>query len=346
MSEMQMNNPNPTTIQIQQETEPKPLLTRQQESQKRKEEFFAEMEKARATENTPTVAKMENIERVVNDNNDEIINDIPEVIDDDSDLLENKAIPKKRFDKEIEKRKVLETELARERESRIKYETELSLYNKALDQMQAQQNKPQIAPEIDPIDTDAHNLYMKRINELEQQFQNQNNNLNEYQVKQQFAQAVDRQASEFSQKNPDFQDAYDYLLHTEAKKVKDLGYNEEQANAYAMEQLRPIAAEVYKQGKNVAEFVYNMARNYGYRGNKEKIPSKIDSPSFDNVSKNMPKSHSIIDEVPGVSTAVAQENAAYHTLEGFTKKLSGKMGRGTDIEEFYKAMDRLRKNVV
>ena len=58
----------------------------------------------------------------------------------------------------------------------------------------------------------------------------------------------------------------------------------------------------------------------------------------------MAKSHSILDEVPGVSTSIRPEHAAYNTLDGFTRKLAGKYGRGTNVDAFQEAIDKLRKN--
>ena len=88
---------------------------------------------------------------------------------------------------------------------------------------------------------------------------------------------------------------------------------------------------------------YKMAQNYGYKPNNAKKVAN-NSPNLDKVSQNMAKSHSILDEVPGVSTSIAPEHASYNTMEGFKQKLAGKFGRGTNVEEFQRALRKLQGN--
>jgi hypothetical protein len=341
MNEMSVTSVANNPIQLSQEEAPKPVLTRRQESEKRKEDFFAELNQARSGDSPVAVEPVsetvvETPETHETPVEDDVINDENE----SENLLDSKSIPKKRFDKELEKRKVLESELQRERESRIRAETEMSLYTKAIESMNNTTQQTQRAAEIDPIDTDAHNLYMNRINELEQKYETQNTNLSDYQQRQNFATTVDRQAAEYSKSNPDFNDAYSYLLNVEASKAKLFGYDDSQATQYALEQIKPIAWQAYQSGKNVAEIAYNMAKNYGYKS--AKVTTNNLKPNIDNVSKNMPKSYSAIDEVPGVSTSVSKETAAYNNIEGFNRKLSNANGRGINQSEFYKAVEKIR----
>ncbi len=337
MDELQVTNNNIAPIQLNKEPELKPILTRKQEAELRKEEFFKELNKAHGIqEEAPRIEEP----REVHPESEEIKepNDHDESFEEENEL-DNKPIPKKRFDKELEKRKLLEEELKRERESRIKYETELSLYNKAISQM-SEQKQADHSPELDPIDTDAHNLYMRKIKELENKYEQQNNSMSEYRTRQEFAQTVDKQAAEYSQKHPDFTDAYNYLLNIEAQKVKLLGYGEQEANQYALQQLQPIAWQAYQSGKNVAEIAYNMAKNYGY---KVATPSNISKPNLDSIDRNMQKSYSALKEVPGVSTSVAPESAAYNNLDGFTRNLGSLNKRGIDQSKFYEAIEKIRK---
>lgn len=348
MTEMQIINPAPTNIQLDQQSENRPILTRKQESEKRKAEFFEALDRAHEVESGIAKNQVETLQNVKERSAEQ--KEISDTHDDENEIshgeleenpLDSKHIPKKRFDKELEKRKVLEQELQRERESRIKYETELSLYNKAIEQMQNQQSQPQ-QPEIDPIDSDAHNLYMQKIRDLENKYENQNQNISDYQARQQFAATVDKQAAEYTRDYPDFNDAYSYLLNVEASKAKMLGYNDLEAQSYAIETLQPLAWKSYVSGKNVADMAYNMAKNYGYKTPDAKNAQTKLEPDLDTINKNMRKSYSALDEVPGVSTSVAAEQAAFLTMEGFKRKLSGKNNRGTNLDEFYKAMDKLR----
>jgi hypothetical protein len=130
------------------------------------------------------------------------------------------------------------------------------------------------------------------------------------------------------------------LLNIEAQKVKLLGYGEQEANQYALQQLQPIAWQAYQSGKNVAEIAYNMAKNYGY---KVATPSNISKPNLDSIDRNMQKSYSALKEVPGVSTSVAPESAAYNNLDGFTRNLGSLNKRGIDQSKFYEAIEKIRK---
>ena len=351
MNEMSVTNIAHNPIQLNQEEAAQPILTRRQKSELYNKEFFEKLAEAnpqesdrrenRQTENESAVKEDLTTESTRQDPEDDITSEpVNDDFIDEGNELDNKPIPKKRFDKELEKRKVLESELQRERELRIRSETEMSLYTKAIDQMNNQQQQPERRAEIDPIDTDAHNLYMNRINELEKKYETQNTNLSDYQTRQDFAQTIDRQAAEYTRTNPDFGDAYNYLLSIKAGEAKMFGADEQRANQYALEQIKPIAWEAYKTGKNVAEIAYNMAKNYGYKAHNTTI--KTPQPNMDNINKNMPKSYSAIDEVPGVSTSVAKETAAFNNIEGFNRKLSNANGRGINQSEFYKAVEKLR----
>ena len=337
---MQVDSVHVPTTNLDTITEPKPILTRRQESEKRRDDFYKQLDEARGdtTGINPIKADDDQSQTETKPAPREDLDHAEE--SDETESLDNKLIPKKRFDKELEKRKVLEDEIRKEREERIKLQTELSLYNKAIDTLNEQQRAPQREPELDPVDTDAHNYYMNKIKDLESKFESQKNNLSDYEIKQNFTNTVNHQAAEIVKTIPDFNEAYGYLLGIEASKGMMMGYNESQSQQYALEQLRPVAWQAYSKGQNVAEIAYKLAQNYGYKS--KAAPTKDNAPNFDRIDKNMQKSHSILDEVPGVSTAVAPETAAYNSLEGFTRKLAGKNGRGTNMDEFRRAIDKLK----
>ncbi len=119
-----------------------------------------------------------------------------------------------------------------------------------------------------------------------------------------------------------------------------MGYNDAQAQNFALESIKPLAWKAYEQGQNVAELTYNIAKSYGYKSHGSE--DKLESRDLDKVSSNMKKSHSALQDVRGVNTSVSKENAAYNTLDGFSEKLSGPFGRGTDKKEFHKALEKLR----
>ncbi len=355
MSEMRIETPPPPPVQLEQVTQPKPIATRRQEAEERKNNFYKQLDEARGAEQESVNREIRHTETKIDSRADGDNLSPTDQGDDDVDTtgdgystidneLDSKLIPKKRFDKELEKRKVLEDELRRERDLRIKHETELTLYNKALDSINQQQSSIPQQAEIDPIDSDAHSYYMNKIRDLEGKFEKQRTAQSDSEVRQQFANTVNYQAAEIVKTHPDWNEAYNFVLDVEANKARMQGYNDAQAKEYAVQQLQPIAWQAYNKGENVAEVAYNIAKAYGYKPRNAPVKSNISSPNLDSIDRNMQKSHSLLDEVKGVSTAVAPEGAAYLSLEGFKRKLTGKNGRGTNLDEFHKALDTFRKN--
>ncbi len=315
-------------------------ISRKQQSEERKAKFFEQLEAAHKSreEETPR----EEPRAIANE-----LHDTPQEVQeskiaveqesDEDDELSNKLIPKKRFDKEIEKRKLLEAEVRTERDARIKYQTEMELYNKALDTMQ--ESKRANEPELNVIDEDAHRFYMNKIDALEKKYESQTRNLTDYEQRQSFTSTVNHQAAEMSRTHPDFNDAYSYLLNVEANKGKMFGLDDSQAQAYALEQLKPIAWESYRRGQNVAEVAYNIAKSYGY---KAAPTSKATASDLDKVGRNMKRSHSALDDIPSVATTPATEAAQFTSFDGFKTRLAGKNGRGVDMDAFRKAIEKVR----
>lgn len=327
----------------------KTARTRQEESNARKQDFYKQLEQAKQAESgiqPPEPVQVEQVEQPepVSYEPSSDVNE-PEFESDtsDDDVGNSNYIPKKRFDKQIEKTKLAEEKYEREREARIKFETELQLYNKALADMQAKQQESYAEPEVDPIDSEAHNLYMKKMREFEEKLERQNSSLNEYTVAQQFNTTVNYQATEFKQKNPDYIDAVQHLFNIKAQEAKTLGASDEQAREYADNQTRTIAWQAFNQGRNAAEVAYNLAKAYGYKA-KSSSGKVNDTPDLEKIEKNMQKSHSIINEVKGVSAKLTPDYAALATKEGFQAKLAGKNGRGTDVAKFHEALQNLKRS--
>lgn len=335
---MQLNNPNPSQMSLD-NTDQIPMKSRREQSKERQEKFYEELAKAHSEDQESTASETEIVQKHLEEDEEE-----PESTQEstqvEDDALSSKTIPKKRLDKEIENRKALEEELRRERDERIKLKTELDLYNKAIESLQKEPQSQDV--EIDPVDADAHNLYMREINDLKKQVQNQTKHTSESEQRQRFETTVNAQAAQLSASNPDFNDAYSYLLAVKVKEAELQGYEGTEAQQAALASIQPIAWQVFNKGGNVAEAAYKLAQNYGYKTTAAKKVSN--SPDLDKVSKNMAKSHTILDEIPGVSTSIAPEHAAYNTLDGFKQKLAGKHGRGTNVDAFKQAIDKLRKN--
>ena len=217
---MQLNNPNPSQINLD-SADQTPMKRRREQSKERQEKFYEELAKAHNEELNSTVTEMETVQKHTGEDEEELdsTQDSTQVED---DALSSKTIPKKRLDKEIENRKALEEELRKERDERIKLKTELELYNKAIESLQKEPQAQDV--EIDPVDAEAHNLYMREINDLKKQVQNQTKHTSESEQRQRFETTVNAQAAQLSASNPDFDDAYSYLLAVKVKEAELQGY--------------------------------------------------------------------------------------------------------------------------
>lgn len=342
MDEIQTESVTTSNISMNEPVAIKNNMSRKEEQEERKRKFFEELKAAHENPH-------EEIKQQEHDESPkrEIIEEptLGESLKNNEDEeeydLSAKLIPKKRFDKEIEKRKSLEEQIRVERDARIKAQTEMELYNKAIDSLNQKQNESRnIEPELNVVDEDAHRYYMQKINDLEKKFQTQTTNLSDYEKKQNFTTTVNNQAVEFTQKNPDFNEAYSYLLNVEASKARMMGYDDSSAQNYALEQMRPLAWQAYERGQNVAELAYNISKQYGYKANSN---GKSNNSNLDVVERNMKRSHSVLDNMPSAVTSIAAEQAAYTSIDGFNRKLAGKNGRGVDRDEFRRALDKVQK---
>lgn len=146
-----------------------------------------------------------------------------------------------------------------------------STFNKILSKAQEQAeaaNKPPVPSfEDDPI------AALKYENE---QLKKEMNGFKEFTTKQQqqaeiarkqneFVNTYRSKANEFKQANPDFQDAYDYVMQNRLEEFKVAGYTEEQAKQLVIEDEAAIVANALSQGKNPAESIYNLSKLRGYK---------------------------------------------------------------------------------
>lgn len=251
-------------------------------------------------------------------------------------------IPKKRFNKEIEKRKILEEQLRSERDTRIKMETELSLFNKALEEASKPKSKDE--SRLDPIDNDAHDYYVKEINELKHQLKQQNEYLSHEQQQQQLNNALLQQRNQFMQKQPDFDQAYQHVFEAEVQRNELIGYPKEEAMRVADQHLMAQAVKALQVGKDVPAMIYQTAKAFGYNP-KANVAQKQTGPNLRNIERNIKKSETILNDIAEVSSRPAPEATAYVSNDGFARHLMNKDGRGVDADAFRKAVEKLRSGM-
>jgi hypothetical protein len=267
----------------------------------------------------------------------------PESREDDADEeTDSKVIPKKRLNKEIEKRKNLELELQKERDERVRYQTELDLYNKALDKISAKEQETK--EDIDPVDEQAHNLYMRKIKELETKLELQTQALQTGRNEIQFANVVNAQQAEFSQKQPDFDEAYRHLVDTEIATAKLYGVSDAEAQQMATSKLYSLAQAALQKGSNVPEMFYNISKNYGYSGKNKGAPAQK-GVNLDKIEKNIRASANPSQEVPAVSLKPAEDIATFTNMEKFEQRFMNSHGKGVNVSAFHDALRKLQGSV-
>jgi hypothetical protein len=256
----------------------------------------------------------------------------------EDDYSEAKTIPKKRLNKEIEKRKALEEQLNFEREERIKAQHELQLYNAAVNKINAPQQAPK--EEIDPVDQDAHAFYMRELNALKNQIAQQEALMKQNTELSQFATAVNTQQEEFAKAVPDFDKAYDYLLEKEQQNAVLQGISENQAEGFVREKLYNMAQFALNNGRNVPEMIYEMSKNIGYSAKNAPKTASIST-----LAKNQRASADATREVPAVSTKLGKPDGPAIPLRDFERLTMNEGGRGVNETEFHRQLAILQKQM-
>lgn len=136
------------------------------------------------------------------------------------------------------------------------------------------QQKQEAAPsfEDDPINALKYeNEQLKKQLQGIQQDTQQTRQQIEVQNKQNaFINAYRNSADQFKSQNPDFDDAYNFLLESRMKEYETAGYEPEQAEQLALEDEAAIAANHLRKGSNPAAALYKLAQQRGYKGAQNK----------------------------------------------------------------------------
>lgn len=258
----------------------------------------------------------------------------------DDDFDPRTPVPPSRLKKEIAKRRALEDQMNQERAERIRAQTELDMYNRAFQQLQASQQPQHQQPGIDPLDPEAHQYYSQHYapkNELEAiKAELQQTKMEQYRTA--MAQTLHHQQAEFERTTPDWQAAYQHLYKTEVDRIKYVTGDEQYANRSATANMQQMAIMAAQQGKNVAEVFYNVAKSYGYNP-KTRRPAES---NLDAIETNMRKSR--VADVPVASVTPGNGVSNYTTREGFDKIYSGNpTKRVKEVEDFHKILDRIKR---
>jgi len=245
-------------------------------------------------------------------------------------------IPKSRFNQEIEKRKGLEAQLLKEREERIRAETQYEMLTNMHQQAVLQPQSQQATIEdIDPLDTETYNYAKREIEALKLQLQNVAQDTQTRTQEMQYHNMVVAQESAYAKEHPDFHEAMKHVQDVEFNIAKDLLGDDRAANNYVGAKLRDVLTRSLNSGKNAAETIYKMAKNYGY--NTPKAQSKTGpTKNVAAISKNMERS---------ANTGNLGNSSSFGSIPTDIASAMNKSGNplsGVNPESFHKMLDRLR----
>lgn len=257
--------------------------------------------------------------------------------DEDGDEdLETPRIPRKRLNKEIDKRRTVEEDLIRTKTKLEAMEAAIAeMFKPQSTQQQQQQGEEidNIETNIDALDEKAHSLYMKEIKALRGEIQqlkqgNEQNATN--QAMSNFKTVVETHYKQYAEKVPDAEKALDYLIKMKQEEASHIYSDEKEAYNAGMRQLQIIADATIRGGKNVAETMYEMAKKHGYRPNA----AKGGTPNLAAIEQNRKKSASV-SSIPATS-ASASTGVDW-------EKMRSKPGGFIDPKAFQAALDRQMK---
>ena len=242
-------------------------------------------------------------------------------LDDESDS--GHMIPKGRFNKVIQQKKSLEKELEEVRAEKIRAQTELDLYNRALERLQVQKQEEQ---SFEPLDSEAHQIYAQQYQNLEKKVLQ----LEQKREQDSAIQTLHYQDQMFSKTHPDFTKACDYLIEAQAK-IYSMHYEDaEQAKDAARRHLGAAAQSLLQQGKNVAQTFYSMSKNLGYTP-----PSN--GPNLSAINQNMAKSK--IADLNSVPLSLNSRGSNLTSLKEFDKNYDPK-----DSKSFQKILNTVQNS--
>ncbi len=206
---------------------------------------------------------------------------------------ENKFIPKSRFNEVNKRNKELEEFAASERDARIRLETQLQMMQEQFKKPEAQ--TPQVADleHIDPLDHEAHQVYWRKIKELESKVDQVTRSATAQTQMLQKENIIKAQKDTFEKNNPDYKEALEYLKKVEMNVAKNFYKSDREAEQALAHKYNVMAEAALNNQHNVPEVFYNIAKSYGYSETSKKDASPKGTPNIDAINKNMAKTASI-----------------------------------------------------
>lgn len=173
--------------------------------------------------------------------------------------------------------------LHEERERRKELQGQTQELNKKIQRMEEafqklidnNQQKNEQTPNYDENPLEALRHEQKKLTEQLNQhndYLNQKHQSEEYKEKQaQFVSKYQQSALEYLKENPDFREAYSFLLGSRANEYKEAGLTLEEIKERMMSDEFDVALRAYKDGVNPGERLFALARARGYKKSEPQI---------------------------------------------------------------------------
>lgn len=245
---------------------------------------------------------------------------------DDAPEEPEQPVPPARLKKEIEKRRAAEEKAAA-------LQQQVEAMNGLIGKELKGEAKEEVSLDgLDPLDPDTTKMLLAEIRSLKAEL----NETKQSTTATSFSIAAQRQKAEFERANPDFDAAIEHLGRAEAAKFEAVLGDPEEAARAATAAMGQIVAACHKQGKNVAETLYKMAKAAGYQGKKE--APKVDLARLEENKKRT----ATVATIPA-ATAAPNPIGVYATKEGFKEHLLDGKGR-VDGDKFQKVLKKIHDN--
>lgn len=230
-----------------------------------------------------------------------------------------KFVPHGALHEERMKRKQLQSEIEK---LRAKSERMEQIFQQHFQQQNGQTQKQVPAFEENPAEhLRAQQEDLRRQQEQMHQFlANQHQQTQQNQRVQQLVGKYHAAADEFKQKQPDFGEAYSYVINSRIREYESLGYSKQEASMFVQQEEISIVEKSIADEVSPAERVYMLAKARGYAPKKEQKQET----SIENIEKGVKNAKSLGAISGKSSDQISLEQLA--DLEG---------------EEFDKAWDKL-----
>jgi len=228
------------------------------------------------------------------------------------EVREPQSVPVASMVAERQRRAAAENALAEQNERFSKLTERLDVINERM--------HPAPDPETEPLESLQHSN-KELANEISE-IKGMLNNANQVNQTNQYQQQVQAMETQFAQANPDYNDAYQYLVEARMREYDMMGLPNPQESI--TKEAQWIVANATQAGINPAEVVYNMAVDRGFK-NGAKVVAEPQKQTLKETAKNIEEAQTLA-AAPGKTLGpdMTTEDLLDMTDEEFDKATSGK----------------------